>query len=105
MNFPLYTQAALHVMGLDPSPKLRSIATHSTNEPVPVVDVLEATAEALALDDRSIDTVVSTWTLCSIPHVERAPAEVPRLLRLNGHSSSWNRDWPISRAFAVGNIV
>ena len=38
-------------------------------------------AERLPFEDRSFDTVVSTFTLCSIPDVSAALAEVARVLR------------------------
>jgi SAM-dependent methyltransferase len=48
------------------------------------LELLEGTAEARPLDDGSIDTVMSTWTLCSIPEVERALADMHRVLRPDG---------------------
>jgi SAM-dependent methyltransferase len=50
------------------------------------VRLLEASAENLpsTIADGSVDTVVVTWALCSIPNVEAALAEVHRVLRRNG---------------------
>ena len=42
---------------------------------------MQGSAEAISLDDDSIDTVVTTWTLCTIPDVDRALCEVRRVLR------------------------
>jgi ubiquinone/menaquinone biosynthesis C-methylase UbiE len=48
------------------------------------VDVREAPAEALPLDDASVDTVVSTLTLCTVDDPALALAEVRRVLRPEG---------------------
>lgn len=48
------------------------------------VRLVGADAATLALDAASIDTVVSTWTLCTIPDLPRALAHVRRVLRPGG---------------------
>ena len=50
----------------------------------PAIGFLEASAEAIPLDDASLDTVVTTWTLCSIPDARRALAEMRRVLKPGG---------------------
>ncbi len=48
------------------------------------VDLLQGSAADLPLDDESIDTLVMTWTLCSIPDPLIALREMRRVLRRNG---------------------
>jgi ubiquinone/menaquinone biosynthesis C-methylase UbiE len=84
LNLPLYGLTVRAVIGLEPSPELLLMARdRATAAPVPV-DLLEASAEAVPLDDASIDTVVTTWTLCTIPDAPRTLAELRRVLRPAG---------------------
>jgi ubiquinone/menaquinone biosynthesis C-methylase UbiE len=83
LNLPLYPRTVAQVIGLDPSPKLLSMA-RATAHPSHPIELLEASAEAIPLDDRSIDTVLTTWTLCSIPDVAGALGEIRRVLKPDG---------------------
>jgi ubiquinone/menaquinone biosynthesis C-methylase UbiE len=83
LNLPFY-QAATHVIGLDPSTKLLSMAHTVADGLSGSVELVEGVAEAIPLPDESVDTVVSTWTLCSIPDVTRALGEMRRVLRPEG---------------------
>jgi SAM-dependent methyltransferase len=48
------------------------------------VSFLEASAETIPLDDGTVDTLVTTWTLCSIPQAASALWEMRRVLRPGG---------------------
>jgi ubiquinone/menaquinone biosynthesis C-methylase UbiE len=48
------------------------------------VKLVEGSAEKLPFDDRSFDTVVMTFTLCSIPDPTLAVREMRRVLRPEG---------------------
>jgi ubiquinone/menaquinone biosynthesis C-methylase UbiE len=48
------------------------------------VTFLEASAEAIPLDKHSVDTIVTTWTLCSIPQAATALADMRRVMRPGG---------------------
>ncbi len=82
LNLPLYGPQVRRVVGLEPSvPLLRHAAAAQARVPV---HLLEGSAEAIPLDSASIDTVVTTWTLCTIPDAAAALAEVRRVLRPGG---------------------
>jgi ubiquinone/menaquinone biosynthesis C-methylase UbiE len=82
-NLPLY-ERHVRVLGLEPSPRLLAMARTARTRSGPPIDLLEGSAEALPLDAGSIDTVVSTWTLCSIPDAAAALREMRRVLKPSG---------------------
>jgi ubiquinone/menaquinone biosynthesis C-methylase UbiE len=83
LNLPLYANAS-HVIGLDPSAKLLAMARRNTSAVRIPIEFVEGSAEAIPLDDASVDTVVTTWTLCSIPDARCALAEMRRVLKPAG---------------------
>ena len=84
LNLPLYSAKTMCVIGLDPSAALLAMARKVIDREVADVELLEGSAEAIPLEDASIDTVVTTWTLCTIPDVRRALREARRVLRPDG---------------------
>jgi len=82
VNLPRYTDRANEVLGLDPHPKLLAMAAGKKYR-VPT-KLIEGSAESIPLDDSSVDTVVTTWTLCTVPDVAKALAEMKRVLRPDG---------------------
>src|SRR5687768_9415723 len=83
LNLTLYPSGT-HVVGLDPSPKLLSMARSVARNRSESIELIEGTAESIPLPDHSIDTVVTTWTMCSIPDLPTALAEVRRVLKADG---------------------
>ena len=83
-NLPLYSAATTSIVGIDPSAALLAMARTQSRRATSRVEFLEGSAEALPLNDKSVDTVVTTWTLCSIPNVERALSELRRVLTPTG---------------------
>lgn len=73
-----------HVYALDPSRPLWRLGRGRLQAaPVPV-SFLAASGEAVPLDGGVIDTVLMTWTLCSIPDARAALAEIRRVLKPGG---------------------
>jgi ubiquinone/menaquinone biosynthesis C-methylase UbiE len=84
-NLPFYGAAATEVIGLDSSARLLEMARAALPAgSAPPIELVEASAESLPFDDRSFDTVVVTWTLCSIPDVASALREMRRVLAPSG---------------------
>jgi ubiquinone/menaquinone biosynthesis C-methylase UbiE len=84
LNLPLYGPAVEQVIGVDISPELLAIAERAAAATPGNIRLLDGSAERLPLDDRSVDTVVVTWALCSIPDPVAALKEVRRVLRPGG---------------------
>jgi|SRR5437667_1640699 len=85
LNLPFYSHDVHHVYGVDPSLELLRMAHKRAMGLSVRVDFLSQSAEKpLPLTDESIDTVVMTWTLCSIPQPSRALREMRRVLKADG---------------------
>jgi ubiquinone/menaquinone biosynthesis C-methylase UbiE len=84
LNLPFYPTAT-HVVGLDPSPRLLSMAREAMVDRSKSVELVEGSAESIPLPDHSTDTVITSWTMCSIPNLTAALGEIRRVLKADGH--------------------
>ena len=84
MNLPLYGYGVREVLALEPSAPLVDMARGAQHRSELPVRFLEASAEAIPLEDHCVDTVVTTWTLCTIPQAAMALSEMRRVLRPGG---------------------
>jgi ubiquinone/menaquinone biosynthesis C-methylase UbiE len=84
LNLPFYSRNVAYVIGLEPSPKLLAMARRVQRTGSGPVEFIEGSAESIPLQDASVDTVVTTWTLCSIPDAPRALRDMRRVLRPGG---------------------
>lgn len=84
LNLLFYSSRVREVIGLEPVPRLITMARNeAADAPLPV-SFIEGSAEEIPLDDASIDTVLITWTLCTIPQAVQAIHEMRRVLRPGG---------------------
>jgi ubiquinone/menaquinone biosynthesis C-methylase UbiE len=84
LNIPLYPRTLEVLIGIDPSPEMLAKARrHAAWVHFPV-KLVEGEAEDLPLQDHSIDSVVMTWTLCSIADPLAALGQIRRVLRPGG---------------------
>ena len=81
LNLPFYSPNARLVIGLDPSPKLLTMARRASQSGSLPVEFIEGSPEKIPLEDASADTVLTTWTLCSIPTVLDALCEMRRVVK------------------------
>ena len=72
------------VIGIDPSVELLQMAAETARDAPFPVQLLELSGEAMPFADDSFDTIVTTYTLCTIPDVDKALGEMRRLLKKGG---------------------
>jgi ubiquinone/menaquinone biosynthesis C-methylase UbiE len=84
LNLPFYGEQSTSVIGLDPSTKLLSMARHAAAASSRLIEFIDGSAEEIPLPDEAVDSVVTTWTLCTIPDVTRALREMRRVLKPGG---------------------
>ncbi len=82
-NLPFYKDIN-KLYALDPSLELFTYAKERIASASFSVEYLQNSAEKVPLENNSIDTVVSTWSLCSIPDLPKALKEIKRVLKPNG---------------------
>jgi ubiquinone/menaquinone biosynthesis C-methylase UbiE len=84
LNLPFYGPGVTEIIGLEPSQPLVDMAARRARADGKVVSFIQRSAEAIPLDTDSVDTVVTTWTMCSIPNPRVALAEMRRVLKPSG---------------------
>ena len=83
-NVPHYPAAVTRVRAVDPATAGRKLAAARVEaSPVPV-EYVGLDGQELPVDDASVDHVLVTWTLCTIPDPAAALAEMRRVLRPGG---------------------
>ncbi len=83
-NVPHYPASVRRVRAVDPATLGRDLAAERVAASAVPVEYVGLDGEVLPLDDSSVDHVLTTWTLCTIPAVDRALEEVRRVLRPGG---------------------
>ena len=85
LNIPFYNNSNVSkVIGLDPSEELNELAKKVADSYNMSIDFLISGAEAIALPDNSVDTILITYTLCTIPSLNEATLEMKRVLKPGG---------------------
>ena len=83
-NLRFYGPAVTRLLAIDPSRELWEIARGRQGRVPRPVDFLAASAERMPIEDGAADTVVMTWSLCSIPDALGAVREMRRVLKPGG---------------------
>ena len=85
LNIPFYDSSKVDkILGLDPSEELNRMALKvAADKGIPVEFILGG-AEAIPLPDNHVDSVLVTYTMCTIPQVAAANKEILRVLKPQG---------------------
>jgi ubiquinone/menaquinone biosynthesis C-methylase UbiE len=85
LNMPFYDKSRVsYIVGVDPALQMHRLASRRIARAALDVELVGVTAETIPLEDASIDTVVITYTLCSIPDPIVALREMRRVLAPGG---------------------
>ncbi|SNY94299.1 Methyltransferase domain-containing protein [Cohaesibacter sp. ES.047] len=117
LNLPHYDSSNVrHVIGVNPDDGLPQLGRRAIDRHEVSAELLVESAEAMSLPSQNADSVVVTYSLCSIPDVEAALGEARRILKPHGrlffcehgrspsaHVAKWqDRLTPPWRAVAAG---
>jgi ubiquinone/menaquinone biosynthesis C-methylase UbiE len=84
LNIPFYSRNVTALVGLDPSVALWPLARQRRAAATFPVEYIGLSGEQIPLEDKTFDTVVTTWTLCTIPNPVAALKEMRRVLKSDG---------------------
>ena len=85
LNLPYYKNCCIDKLyGLDPSEELNELAIKNAKKNKLDVDFLVNGAEEIHLPNNCIDTVVVTYTLCTISKIKESLCEIKRVLKDDG---------------------
>jgi ubiquinone/menaquinone biosynthesis C-methylase UbiE len=86
LNLPYYNASKVkRIVALEPSTQLRRSAQQRIEHSMIPVEVSADGAESIALANHSIDSIVTTFTLCSIAEIQQALSEMRRVLKPDGN--------------------
>ena len=85
LNFPYYkTSKVKKIFALEPDKEMIELARQETKKSSIEITFLQEYAERISLKDNSVDTILLTYSLCTIPDPISALKEMKRVLRSNG---------------------
>jgi ubiquinone/menaquinone biosynthesis C-methylase UbiE len=84
LNLPHYPDSIKKITTVDVNAGMNTLAQKRIDQSSIVVENLTLNGENLPMEDEFFDSVVSTWTMCSIQNIEQAMKEIQRVLKPGG---------------------
>ena len=85
LNMPYFdTSKVISVVGIDPSVELIQLAEKRIDDSMPDVDFVISKAEEMQFNDNSFDTVLITYTMCTVDDVSASLMQIKRVLKSDG---------------------
>ncbi len=85
LNLPFYDlDQVTHIWGIEPSAEMLEMATSRAHAVQVEIEFFQTGAEQIPLEAGAVDTIVTTYTLCTIPDLNTAFQEMRRVLNPNG---------------------
>lgn len=85
LNIPFYDKSKIDmVWGLEPSAEIRELAAERIEKASFDIEMIDLPGEEIPLEDCSADTIVLTYTLCTIPDANTALQQMRRVLKPEG---------------------
>jgi len=84
LNLAYYPHSIEKITAIDPNPGMNSRAARRVRDSALPIESQALNGEQLPMADNTFDSVVSTWTLCSIAKVNQALQEIHRVLKPGG---------------------
>ena len=85
LNMPYFdTSKVISVVGIDPSVELIQLAEKRIDDSMPDVNFVISKAEEMQFNDNSFDTVLITYTMCTVDDVSASLMQIKRVLKSDG---------------------
>jgi len=97
LNIPFYSREVEKLYALDLSFELWKMARRRVDHAWFPVEFIPSSGESIPMGDNRVDTVVTTWTLCTIPDVVKALKEMKRVLKPEGRLIFIEHGWSVDR--------
>jgi len=85
LNIPFYEAEGINkIWGIDPSEELIAMAKKQVKDDTPDIEFIISKAEEIDFDDAFFDTILMTYTMCTITNLSEAFTEIRRVIKPSG---------------------